>query len=70
MSEKLIRWIGTAKDDLLSLAELPRRRAGFELWIIQQGEQASDFKPMPIVGPGVEEIRIRVDGAYRVFLCF
>jgi phage-related protein len=67
MSEKPIRWIGTAKDDLLNLPELPRRRMGFELWVVQQGEQPSDFKPMTIVGRGVEEIRIRVDGAYRVF---
>ncbi len=31
------------------------------------GIQAQDFKPMPSIGRGVEEIRIRDDsGAYRV----
>jgi phage-related protein len=67
MNEKPIRWIGSAKADLLSLPPLVRRRAGFGLWVIQQGAQPSDFKPMPIVGQGVEELRIQIDGAYRVF---
>ncbi|WP_245915862.1 type II toxin-antitoxin system RelE/ParE family toxin [Merismopedia glauca] len=34
---------------------------------IQQGDLPSDFKPMSIVGKGVEEIRIRTDNAYRIF---
>ncbi|WP_309729693.1 type II toxin-antitoxin system RelE/ParE family toxin [Chamaesiphon sp. OTE_75_metabat_556] len=44
-----------------------RRRAGFELRSIQQGDFPSDFKPMSTVGKGVEEIRIRTDDAYRIF---
>jgi phage-related protein len=33
----------------------------------RSGENPSDWKPMPSVGPGVREIRIRqVSGAYRV----
>lgn len=43
------------------------RRAGFELRALQQGNSPSDFKPMRTVGKGVEEIRLHVDGAYRVF---
>jgi len=37
-------------------------------WIkVQRGEQPDDFKPMPFIGRGVEEIRIWGDtGTYRV----
>jgi phage-related protein len=67
MADKPICWIGRAKDELLEFSEDARRRAGFELWTLQQGEVPSDFKPMRSVGQGVEEIRIRIDGAYRIF---
>lgn len=43
-----------------------RSRAGFELWEVQQGKDPADYKPMPSVGIGVREIRIRADGAFRV----
>lgn len=34
---------------------------------VQRGEQPDDFKPMPSIGRGVEEIRVRDDrGTYRV----
>jgi len=34
---------------------------------VQRGEQPDDFKPMPGVGRGVEEIRVTDEiGAYRV----
>jgi len=34
---------------------------------VQHGEQPDDFKPMPSIGKGVGEIRVRDDsGAYRI----
>ena len=40
---------------------------GYQLDHVQHGLQPDDFKPMPTIGKGVEEIRIRDDtGAYRV----
>jgi len=34
---------------------------------VQRGDQPDDFKPMPTIGKGVEEIRISdSSGAYRV----
>jgi phage-related protein len=34
---------------------------------VQRGEQPDDFKPMPSIGKGVEEIRVWDDsGTYRV----
>jgi len=34
---------------------------------MQHGIEPTDFKPMPTVGAGVYELRIRAEGAYRVF---
>jgi phage-related protein len=67
MTDKPIEWIGPTKKDLIDLPDDARRKAGFELRSIQQGDFASDFKPMFIVGKGVEEIRVRTDDAYRIF---
>ena len=34
---------------------------------VQRGQQPDDFKPMPSIGKGVEEIRVREDaGSFRV----
>jgi phage-related protein len=67
MTDKPIEWIGAAKKDLMDFSDDARRQAGFELRSIQQGDLASDFKPMSTVGKGVEEICIRTDEAYRIF---
>ncbi len=67
MVDKPIVWMGTAREDLADFSEEARRKAGFQLRAVQRGQEPSDFKPMSIVGAGVEEIRIRADGAYRIF---
>src|SRR3972149_5265051 len=43
------------------------RKAGLELRAVQRGQEPTDFKPIPSVGPGVYEICIHVHDAYRVF---
>ena len=44
-----------------------RHDAGYQLDKVQRGDQPDDFKPMPGIGKGVEEIRIsEPSGAYRV----
>jgi phage-related protein len=44
-----------------------RHDAGYQLEKVQRGEQPDDFKPMPAVGKGAEEIRMTDEsGAYRV----
>lgn len=49
------------------LPEDARHDAGYQLARVQRGEQPDDFKPIPAVGKGVEEIRLTDDtGAYRV----
>jgi phage-related protein len=57
-------------DSLRRLRDFPedvRHDCGYQLERVQRGEQPDDFKPMPTIGKGVEEIRIRdSSGAYRV----
>lgn len=43
-----------------------RQRAGLELRRVQAGRLPVDWKPMPDIGPGVSELRVRARGAYRV----
>ena len=58
-------------DSLRRMKEFPvsaRQEAGHNLNAVQHGEPPADFKSMPVIGPGVYEIRIRDDsGAFRVF---
>ncbi|HSF17677.1 MAG TPA: type II toxin-antitoxin system RelE/ParE family toxin [Vicinamibacteria bacterium] len=44
-----------------------RRNAGFQLRRVQQGLQPHDWKWMPTVGNGVQEIRIHAGTEHRVF---
>jgi len=57
-------------DSLKALREFPkdaRQDAGYQLEKVQEGKTPDDFKPMPSIGKGVEEIRVRDDsGIYRV----
>lgn len=44
-----------------------RQDAGRQLDRVQRGKQPNDFKPMPAIGKGVEEIRVWDDaGTFRV----
>lgn len=57
-------------DSLKALSEFPkdaRQNAGRQLAKVQKGNPPDNFKPMPEIGKGVEEIRVRDEsGIYRV----
>jgi phage-related protein len=58
---------GSALDDLRLFPTEARREAGYQLDKVQNGQEPSDWNPMPVVGEGVKEIRIRDRiGIYRV----
>lgn len=66
--QKPIEWLGSSKQDLRDFPTVARQRAGFQLALIQDGEEPVDWKPMDCVGAGAREIRIKCrDGAFRVF---
>jgi len=47
--------------------ETARREAGYQLGRVQNGLEPDDFKPMPAVGSGAQEIRIKEEsGIFRV----
>ena len=52
---------------LESFPESARETAGYQLFKVQQGKEPDDWKPMSIVGAGVQEIRMRdKSGSYRI----
>lgn len=63
---KTLRFVGSSLRDLRDFPDGVRREAGFELDAIQRGLMPSDFKPMFGIGAGVYEIRIHVQGEWRV----
>ena len=67
MDDKIIEWIGSSRDDVRRFPRDARRKAGLELRAVQRGQEPTDFKPVPSVGPGVYEIRIHAPDAFRVF---
>jgi phage-related protein len=63
---KPLEFLGSSRDDLAAMPANIRHGIGLELMRVQFGGEPTDFKPMPSVGAGVYEIRIRdVSGAYR-----
>jgi len=64
---KTLTFLGTSLDDLRGFVPTARREAGYQLDRVQQGDDPEDFKPMPTIGRGVQEIRVRDEaGAFRV----
>jgi phage-related protein len=60
-------FVGSSLDDLRDFPRSARRETGFQLDQVQRGEEADDWKPMPTVGAGVQEIRVRDEaGAFRL----
>ena len=63
---KELKFIGSSQTDLAAFPEDAKREAGFDLWQVQLGLMPKDFKPMPTVGAGAYEVRIKVGGQWRV----
>ena len=66
MMEKDLHWRGNSYQDLLSFPDEARREAGYQLGFLQLGFEPSDWKPMSSIGLGVQEIRIHIQGEFRV----
>src|ERR1035437_7647019 len=61
-----LRSLGESLKWLRDFPEGARHDAGYQLDKVQRGDQPDDFKPMPAIGKGVEEIRVSdSSGAYR-----
>ena len=63
---KPIVWIADSRKAIREFPDLARQRAGRELARVQEGLEPTDRKPMTSIGLGVFEIRVRLEGAFRV----
>lgn len=64
---KKLYWLGSSLEDLRALPASARSEAGLDLYLVQSGLLPRDWRSMPLVGPGVREIRNRTpEGAFRV----
>ncbi|MBS0591627.1 MAG: type II toxin-antitoxin system RelE/ParE family toxin [Proteobacteria bacterium] len=63
---KPLEFLGTSQADIRAMPATVRHQLGLELMRVQFGGEPTDFKPMPVVGGGAVEIRIRdTDGTFR-----
>ena len=58
-SRKPVEFKGSSLDDLKSFPSNVIKDMGHEIFLVQCGEDPSDWKPMTIIGPGVREIRVK-----------
>lgn len=66
-AEKPIKFWGSSLKDLREFPVDARQECGYQLDKVQHGEQPDNFKAMPTVGPGVEEVCVTSDdGWFRV----
>jgi phage-related protein len=63
---KRIVWIGDSLEQLREFPADARQELGYQLERVQSGKEPADWKPMASVGLGVNELRVRMRGAFRV----
>ena len=62
---KPVRFRGNSRQALKAFPDDAREEAGQQLYYVQNGQAPDDWKPMPTIGRGVREIRLREEsGAY------
>ena len=67
MAIKPVRFLGDSLKRIRGFPTDVKQDCGYQLDKVQRGQQPDDFKPMPSIGKGVEEIRVWDDsGTYRV----
>lgn len=66
MSQKTLIWLGDSRETIRAFPDDARKIAGFQLWRVQRELEPNDWKPMPSVGPGVQEIHIHTGVEHRV----
>ena len=57
MSEKALIWLGDSRETIRAFPDDARKTAGFQIWRVQRELEPNNWKPMPSVGPGVQEIQ-------------
>ena len=63
-------FVGASDREIKCLPEIVRQRIGYQLGLVQDGQDPDDFKPMTTVGAGVFEIRVDDELGNNVGRCF
>ena len=59
-------FLGSSLGDLRAFPKRVQHKLGYQIYRVQTGLLPNDWKPMPSIGAGVREIRVRDEGnAYR-----
>ena len=66
MPKKPVIWLGSSLSEVRSFPDIARQRLGHALDLVQDGDDPPDWKPMPSVGAGVREIRVRTGQQFRL----
>lgn len=66
LMRKPVTWLGDSLEAIRAFPSLAKYRVGRQVARVQDGQAPDDWKPMPSIGLGVGEIRVRAEGAYRV----
>lgn len=61
---KEVKFVDSSLDDLRDLPAEVMQRVGYQLNLVQHGDEPTDWKPMTTVGPGVMEIRVSLKGLF------
>ncbi len=63
---KPLQFLGYSLSDLKAFPVPVQRTAGLQLHKVQTGQISAPWKPMTTIGTGVLELKIRINGEYRV----
>ena len=64
---KTVNFLGDTRSVIRGFPGSVKTKLGGQIFLVQIGADPDDWKPMPSIGMGVREIRIRdIGGAYRV----
>jgi phage-related protein len=55
--DAIVAWEGNSKEVISGFPDEVKQNLGFQLRLLQRGDQPTDYRPMPSIGPGVFELR-------------
>jgi len=67
--DAIIAWEGDSKEVLSSFPDAAKRNLGFDLRLLQHGQQPTDYRPMSSIGSGVFELRDQDGRAWYRVIC-
>ncbi len=66
MDKKDVYFLGSSREDIVAFPDDAKRESGYQLGLLQAGEDPDDWKPFSDIGSGVKEIRIHKGNEYRI----